>query len=431
VVAGSRTAQATPGATTSIFHGSAAAYGVRATYIVDGIPLTKTPFDGGGPTAQAAVDTGLSRSTGYAASPDPGQFFATGPGLAAGALGGGVPGVLPPLTGLPSPPQYPFLVASDANTNPKVAAGQDPVRVSAQSDPAASRSEATFGMADSGGAGSGAVSTASVRHTSDGAGTATATADLRGLSVGPLTLGHVLSSVTKTLKADGTVVPSTTLEVSGAQISGTPVNFTPEGFSALNSTLRGILKNSGVDVQFVAAENFPSSGRVIAPGLKISMPIPQSPQIPGLGQFSGTATYFIGFATAEIAPPDGVPTSAGTTGDASPASASTASTPTASSSTASAGLLPDTAHPVGTPAAALLTQPAASAPTPSGAVASPSSAALSGVGAAPPVPTQFQPVVAAAEFSSKGIRSVYLLAVAAVVAAIAAGLRIVRPGAAK
>ena len=413
VVAGSRPAQATAGATTSIFHGSAAAYGVRATYLVNGIPLTKTPFDGGGPTAQAAVDAGLNRSTGYAASPDPGEFFAAGPGLAAGAVGGGVPGVLPPISGLPSPPDYPLLVRSDTGTNPRVSAGQDPVKVSAQSTPAASHSQATFGMAGDN-AGGGAVSTASVSHATDGSGVATATADLRGITVGPLTLGHLISSVTKTLKADGTVVPSTTLEISGATLNGTPVDFDPKAFAPLNSTMSTLLKNSGLDVQFVAAEDYPNSGRVIAPGLKISMPIPQSPQIPGLGQFSGTATYFIGFATAEITPPGGIPTSAGATGDTTP------------SPMAPVGVQPNAAvRPAGTPLTAMLNQPVVSPAVPSGAATAPAV-----VDAPPTVLTHFEPV-AAPEFSGKDIRSVYLLAVAAVVAAIAAGLRIVRLGAVK
>jgi len=152
--------------------------------------------------------------------------------------------------------------------------------------------------------------------------------------------------------------------------------------------------------------------------LKISMPIPESPQIPGLGQFSGTATYFIGFATAEIPPPGGIPTSAGTTGD-SP------------SPMAPVGVQPNaTLHPAGTPLAAMLNQPVASAPTPSGAVAAPPPTAPVTVAAPPTVLTHFEPV-AAPEFSGKDIRSVYLLAVAAVVAAIAAGLRIVRLGAVK
>lgn len=417
VVAGSNPAEAKVSAGSEIFHGSAAAYGVRATYLVNGVPLTNTPFDGGGPTAQAAVDSGVGSSTGYAASPDPGAIFAAGPGLAAGVIGGGVPGVLPPLPGLPPLPEYPFLVRSDANTNPQASAGQVPVTVSAQSTPAASQSQATFGVDSSAGGGGGAVSTASVSYAPNGSGTATATADLQGVTAGPLTLGHVLSKVTKTRKPDGTIVPSTTLEISGASISGTPVELTPDGFADLNAALKSILEQSGMQVEFVAAQEFPESGRVIAPGLKVSMPIPQSPQIPGVGQFSGTATYFIGFATAEITPPGGIPTSGGTTAG---------TTPTTTDSTGSAGTLPgaSTVDSAGTPVAALLNQPA---PVASGSL--PGSALSSTTGSAIPV-VAFQPV-ATAEFNGKDIRSVYLLAVAAVVAAIAAGLRIVRPGGVK
>jgi hypothetical protein len=429
VVAGSGSAEAKAGASTAIFHGSAAAYGVRVTYLVNGVPLTKTPFDGGGPTAQAVVDSGLSSSTGYAASPDPGELFASGPGLVAGVLGGGVPGVVPPITGLPSPPEYPFLVRSDASTNPQVSAGQAPVTVSAKSQPAASQSEATFGV-DSAGGGGGAISTASVSYTPNGAGSAAATADLHGVTAGPLTLGHVLSKVTKTLKPNGTIVPSTTLEISGATISGTPVEMTPDGFTQLNGALKSALAQSGVVVEFVAAQEFPESGRIIAPGIKISMPIPQSPQIPGVGQFSGTATYFIGFATAEITPAGGIPTSAGTSGGStnitgSNTTGSNSGSNSGSTSTGGAAALPATGvDAAGSPVAAVLNHPAAGAPAPLPGVE------LSGAAGVSPAVTQFEPV-ATSEFNGKDVRSVYLLAVAAVVAAIASGLRIVRPGAVK
>lgn len=422
VVAGSNPAEAKVAAGTEIFHGSAAAYGVRVTYIVNGAPLTNTPFDGGGPSAQAALDSGLGSSTGFAASPDPGPLFASGPGLAAGAIGGGVPGVVPPLPGLPAAPEYPLLVRSDAGTNPTVSAGQDPVKVSAQSSPSESKSQATFGVDSSAGGGGGAISSASVSYAPNGSGSAAATADLQGVTAGPLTLGHVLSSVTKTLKPDGTVVPTTTLQVSGATISGTPVEFGPDGFTALNAALKGILEQSGVVVEFVAAQEFPESGRIIAPGLKVSMPIPQSPQIPGVGQFSGSATYFIGFATAEITPPGGVPSFAGTPGgDTSPTSTTpTSTTPTGTLPT---GTLPatSTVDSIGTPVAAYLNQPAAGS--------LPGTVLSGAVGSAPAL-TSFQ-TVAGTEFNGKDLRSVYLLAVAAVAAAIAAGVRIVRPGAVK
>jgi hypothetical protein len=380
---------------------------VRAAYIVNGFPLTKTPFDGGGPTAQAAVATGLGKSIGYAAAPDPGVFFASGGGLAAGALGGGVPGVLPPITGLPSPPDYPFLVRTDANTNPEQSVGQDPVRISAKSEPSKSQSQATFGT-DHGGA----VSTASVAQAPDGSGIATGVADLHGVTAGPVTLGHVVSTATRTIKADGTAVHSTSLEVDGAEISGTPVSFGPDGFSSLNSASSGVLKSSGIEVRFVAAQDFPESGRVIAPGIMITMPIPESPQIPGLGQFSGTATYFIGFATAEITPPGGVPTSASTGTSVTTSAASAGTSPSA------------VADAAGSPVAAMLNLPV-QAPSATGVgvlpeTTSPSTTTLL------PTSAEFQPV--AAELGGLDLRSSYLLGIAAAIVAAVAGLRLGRRG---
>src|SRR5438094_180719 len=95
------------------FSGSAAAGGVRATLAVPEAPVTNTPVDGGGPTAQVQVDS-LGTSTGYAAFPDPGQLVVSIPGLAVGLLSGG-PGGVP----IPSPPPYPFAVSSDPTSNPE------------------------------------------------------------------------------------------------------------------------------------------------------------------------------------------------------------------------------------------------------------------------------------------------------------------------
>jgi hypothetical protein len=77
------------------FSGSANASGIRFTMKSTNIPLTDTPAEGGGPTAQVVVES-AGTSQGYAAVPDPGPIVIGGPGLLAGVLAGGVPGVVPP-----------------------------------------------------------------------------------------------------------------------------------------------------------------------------------------------------------------------------------------------------------------------------------------------------------------------------------------------
>src|SRR4051794_1304499 len=67
------------------FAASAAASGVRMTVVLPDAPVTDTPVDGGGPTAQVALSS-LGTSTGYAAFPDPGGLVISAPGLVAGLL---------------------------------------------------------------------------------------------------------------------------------------------------------------------------------------------------------------------------------------------------------------------------------------------------------------------------------------------------------
>ena len=137
---GASEGDATPG-----FSGSAAATGIRITMKSSNIPFTDTPIDAGGPTAQVVADSG-GTSQGYAAVPDPGPIVIGGPGLAAGVLAGGVPGVVPP-TKLPQePPGYPFYVHSDAGAAPEQKLGSGPFELDATSTPGASKSSARTGL---------------------------------------------------------------------------------------------------------------------------------------------------------------------------------------------------------------------------------------------------------------------------------------------
>jgi hypothetical protein len=295
------TAQAAEGDAVLTFSGLAAAGGVRVTVTVPGAPTTDTPIDGGGPTAQVAVDS-IGTSTGYAAFPDPGQFAVSIPGLVVGVLAGGAGG-LPPIT-LPSPPNYPFYVTSDASNAPEQSAGAGPWALSASSEPRSSEAQATAGF-ETGLAGKAALvtSTASLGP-AKGAVVAKAVSDLQGLTVGPLTIGQVKSVATETLDSSGSPTPSTELRIVGLRIGGVPVELTPQGFVAggpttypvpLNPTLASVLKSSGITMQFVAARKF--DDRVVAPALEITFPFTMPDNV---GKFSGTATVVIGSAIAQL-----------------------------------------------------------------------------------------------------------------------------------
>src|SRR5262245_28244533 len=95
-----------PPAQASSYEGVASAEGFRFSFGAPGFVAVDTVVDGGGPVSQSVID-GLGNSRGFAALPYPGDLAITGPGLVAG------------LTGLPSPPPYPFYVSSSHPTAPE------------------------------------------------------------------------------------------------------------------------------------------------------------------------------------------------------------------------------------------------------------------------------------------------------------------------
>jgi hypothetical protein len=285
------------------FSGSAAASGVRITMKSSNIPFTDTPIDAGGPTAQVVADSG-GTSQGYAAVPDPGPIVIGGPGLLAGVLAGGVPGVVPP-TKLPQePPGYPFYVQSDAGAAPEQKLGSGPVRLEASSTPGASQSSARTGLQAGESAHVGLVTSSAQIGPTGSTVVATATSRIEGFAVGPLTIGAITSVATETLDPSGKLTPSTELRVEGMKVGNVSVGLSPQGFSSgdsttpvpLNPSLETALKASGITVRVVAAQTYPN--RVVAPALEVSVPFDSGP-IPG-GQYKGTMTITLGFATAAM-----------------------------------------------------------------------------------------------------------------------------------
>jgi hypothetical protein len=391
------------------FNGSSSALGVRMTVTIPGAPVTDTPIDGGGPTAQVAVDS-IGSSTGYAAFPDPGGLAISAPGLIAGL-------VTSP-HGLPSPPNYPFYVSSDVNGPAEVSQGSGPYQLSASSQSGLSKAQATTGF-QTGLAGNAALltSTASLSPSDRGGVVAKATADLQGLTVGPMAVGEVKSVATETMDSSGTVTPSTTLEIAGLRVGGVPVELAPQGFVAggatypvpINDTLNSLLKSSGITMQFVAAQTFPD--RVVAPALQITFPFAMPFAVPNVGKFSGTVTAIFGSAMAQMsgaAAEQGASVGqSGTGGTGTEASASLGG----SGSTAAGG-----SQPAAVPALAGAGSPSGSASTP--ALASPSSVRPTG--------TQRGSRLAAA--GQVDVRSLYLVVVVGVIVALAAGQLIRRLG---
>ncbi|HVW34629.1 MAG TPA: hypothetical protein VHL53_19005, partial [Acidimicrobiia bacterium] len=133
--------------------GDATASGVRFTYEVPAEFLAATtPFDAGGPVAQASIGSGLARAA--ASLPFPGDVVLAGPGL------------FYTVTGMTIPGSYPFYVAAEYPTTPesKLAdpSGQYRLSADATDHSAASLARAVFGPA---GQGSGGTRTETVIET--------------------------------------------------------------------------------------------------------------------------------------------------------------------------------------------------------------------------------------------------------------------------
>jgi hypothetical protein len=280
------------GRAATTFEGVAAADGIRVGLRAPNAPVTDTPVDSGGPTAQALLNSsGTSRA--FASHPYPGEAVVTGPGTVAGFTGGQV-----------SPPAYPFAVSSDYPTVPHQATAQGPYTIEATSAERRSESRARVG-AD---AGPVVLAHASVLLDDAGGAVAAAESDVSALAAGDVRFGRVLSTARVARAADGTLTRSSDLQVTGFTVAGTAVAIGPAGLTLPGSTVplpasdpvRQALDQAGVTVTYLAAQPQPTG--VVAPGLAVSAPV----QIPGGG--TATVTYTVGRASAAVA---GVPVPGG------------------------------------------------------------------------------------------------------------------------
>jgi hypothetical protein len=288
-------ASADDGATLS-YSGLASALGVRLTVTVANAPLTNTPIDSGGPTAQAQADSlGLSR--GYAALPDPGQFIVSIPDLGNGLLSGGAAG-LPPIA-LGTAPPYPLFVSSDGASRPEQSFGAGPYALAARSGPDNTTAMAIGGLrSDVSGNAALVRSDAAITKVA-GQVISTATSDLQGLTVGPLSIGAIKSTAAMSLVGNA-VTPTSSVTITGMTIGSVPVAFSGNDLNAfgqqtpvpLNSSLAEVLKSAGITVQVIPAVT--EKDRIYAPAVQITAPFDVS------GQGRGTFTMTIGGGLAGL-----------------------------------------------------------------------------------------------------------------------------------
>ena len=398
------------------FDGTAAAYGFNSTISNPSIPLGLV-IQGAGPTAQAELSS-LQQSNAFASFPYPGDTVSGLPGLASGALLGGLP-----------LPAYPFYVSSSFGQAP-ASASYPGIALNTQSLDTGASASALVGTSAVG-----YSAVASVTQAKDSTVTATATATFQGLNFGPfLKLGPVVSTATEVLNPDGTrsskstlsfvsitapglklAIPKTTPTEVGipVPIPGLPqlpiLKFPPvpipfggttldaptigffngqftvtlpfigsQQFAIPASAALAALKAAGIDLRYQAATQ--TKDGIVAPDLVITTTLPA---LPKNTYFNGSTpvTITIGGTTASIqsvgAPPPPPPEVATGTG-----TGSAALTPAAGSSglSAAGGQAPSAPSAVGGMSSAPVVNPssgqptvAALAPTLSGRITNPSS----------------------------------------------------------
>jgi hypothetical protein len=285
--------------TTVVFQGSSSAYGVRLTETVPNGPLSSTLLDGGGPTAQAQLDS-IGGTHGYAAFPDPGPFIISLPGLAAGLM------QLPT-----SLPQYPLQVSADQVTpKAEIGAGVYDIKAAAADDSATAT--AAFGV-DLGVRAALSKSTASVTVQDDGSVIATATSDLEGFAVGPLTIGQVRSTATKRIDKNGKITTTSDIKVNALAIGGIVIPLPLNGLNlapgvtlpiSLTPALEALLASSKITIKTLTPQQ--NGNTITAPAVEVDGTIPSQELKLTLGTADGSYSLVLGQASATMigtAPP--------------------------------------------------------------------------------------------------------------------------------
>ena len=252
----------------SSYEAVASAEGFRFSFGAPGFVAVDTFIDGGGPVSQSVID-GLGNSRAFASLPYPGDLAITGPGLVAG------------LTGLPSPPPYPFYVSSSHPTTPEGKVAQPGYELHANSAESSSRaSTMTGGGQGDGQTGSSIGKTVTMadtgRDAASGAVTAVATGTADVINIGGvLRIGQVdaKAKVSRTPGAEPT--REANFVINGVSIAGQAVGFSDKGFTFAGTNvpipagnpLTEALKQAKISVQYLARVDNPDG--VVSPGLVI------------------------------------------------------------------------------------------------------------------------------------------------------------------
>ena len=323
--------------------GVASASGMRATYTVPDYVVVSEFFDGGGPVAQANVDT-TGKATGFGSLPYPGENAVTAPGLLTFATGVPVPG-------------YPFYARADYPVTPssevKDPSGAYALRAAADQGKASGSASFLVGGADN------PVSRSSSDATGvlDASGklTMTAVGVTEGLSLanGTLKISSVTSkSVTTYEPGAAKPVTRTELVVQGAKVGDQPVTIDRNGVHPSGQTvpvpigtgsdsINQALSQAGITVKTIAGNDVEGGGAgdVLEVTSKHTIPVEGNPKGTFIYRIGGTSTFILFGAAAPglpaVGPPaDNVPADSGA---AAPPAGSTGSPSAAPSSSGATG----------------------------------------------------------------------------------------------
>jgi hypothetical protein len=291
--------------------GVASASGMRATYTVPDYVVVAEFFDGGGPVAQANVDT-TGKATGFGSLPYPGENAVTAPGLLTFVSGVPVPG-------------YPFYARADYPVTPssevKDPGGAYVLKATADQGKASGSASFLLGGADNPVTRSSADSTGLLD--AGGKLTMTAVGVTEGLSFGNGTLK--ISSVTSksvTTYEPGAAKPVTKneLAIQGAKVGDQPVTIDRDGVHPSGQTVpvpigtgsdsfNQALSQAGITVKTIAGNDVEGGGAgdVLEVTSKHTIPVEGSPKGTFIYRIGGASTFILFGAAAPGLPGVGAP----------------------------------------------------------------------------------------------------------------------------
>ncbi|HYR62085.1 MAG TPA: hypothetical protein VET24_05555 [Actinomycetota bacterium] len=275
------------------FSGTASADGIRVGLSVPNFLIIENFVDGGGPSAQATLDS-LGTSKAFASLPYPGETGVALPGLVGTLTGKSIPG-------------FPFYVATANPTTPDSHADQPGYHLASHSDASSSAASAQAGETTTTGIETGAFSTATVSAGRDGG--VVAESDTRiDIALGVIRLSGLESTASVIRDAAGLATRRSSLKVGALALGGITVGVTDQGLVLggltlpLGNLLGGlskVLSLGDTTVKFLPAAETEDS--VLSAGLLITT----SEQLPVVGhpaQVSITVGRAFAMAAASALP---------------------------------------------------------------------------------------------------------------------------------